>query len=96
MELTSEEKAFILERRKQVEKELAENEAKNWKPREINLIPVDEKVASYDELYESCADLVKTKQREGYLDEDTAHYLYEHVMTLLLGDEIFSRILNKL
>lgn len=96
MELTSEEKAFILERRKQVEKEREQNEALNWNPRELKSIPPSEKMGAYDELYASCVDVVRTKQKEGFLNEDTAYYMYEQVMMLFLGAEIFSRILNKL
>jgi hypothetical protein len=54
-----------------------------------------EKCDRFDELYWQARNIVSDLAESGYLDDDDPHYLYEAVMTKLLGKDIFSMI-NKL
>jgi polyhydroxyalkanoate synthesis regulator phasin len=79
---------------------IAENKKNHTVVRRLTDISLDEKVAVFDQLYESTFEIVKTAVRTGYSSEDDPQYLYEEVMQSVLskkGDgDAFWKYLNGL
>lgn len=44
---------------------------------------IEQKVKFFDSLYNSALSHVKEVEAEGWVDEDTAHYMFEDVMSIL-------------
>ena len=75
--------------RKKRELEVLENEAKNSDRnlaiKGLGEYTPEEKIQLFDILYARALGVVEEAERNGYVDEDTGHYLYEDVMTTLLA-----------
>jgi hypothetical protein len=54
-----------------------------------------ERINKFDQIYKVCDDYIQEIIQEGGIDDDAEHYLYEAVMELTLGKNIF-KLLNKL
>lgn len=44
---------------------------------------VEQKIEFFDSLYNSALSHVKEVEKEGWVDEDAAHYMFEDVMSIL-------------
>jgi len=88
MRLTPEESAVI---RKMREEKLTGPRA--WQPKADHTDA--EKIAAFDKLRQAALEDLEKAKQEGYRDDDAEHYIYEDVMKLTLGQDVFE-ILNKL
>jgi hypothetical protein len=60
-----------------------------FKPRSVKDIPNEEKIKKFDELYASALDHYNDVISGGDPDDDTSHYMYEEMMGLLGGEEMW-------
>ena len=84
MELTTEEKRIIKEKR---EKEGKTKKILSWEPRPLSDFSDEEKIKFFDQTYRGAVDDFEfMKENDGEPRKDTQHYAWEDTMSLLDND----------
>lgn len=62
---------------------------KEWQPRSLDSYMPTEKIEAFDMLYKVALDHYNEVLESGRSDDDDVHYIFEDVMTLFLGKDVF-------
>jgi SOS response regulatory protein OraA/RecX len=75
------------------EEELEKELAKRQKNRVAR--PTPRENIDFSNLVQECEDVLDELDKEGFIDEDTDHYMYEAIMTKVYGDAVWDYINQK-
>lgn len=85
----------ILEMRAEIERKKREldalekslvNDERNLAIKDLSEFTDEEKIKWFDRLYKSSLDVVEEVEKNGYINEDTPHFIYEDVMGIVARD----------